>query len=92
MTIAGIDTAAEQLLFTWFDPDNKSNGYLRADLDGGNGIKSTLHIGVDDENKLKNIYIRGDLDTSPPPRAYNREEIEEQAEEGLLRNRLKRSY
>ena len=82
MTIAGIGTAAEQLLFTWFDANEKSNGYFRADLDGGNGIKSTLHVGVDDENKLKNIYIRGALDTSPiPEKPIAEEEIEEEAEE-----------
>lgn len=65
MTIVGIETAAEQLLFTWFNVDEKSNGYFRADLDGRNGKSTTLHTGVDDENKLKNIYIRGTLDTSP---------------------------
>lgn len=65
MTIIGIDTAAEQLLFTWFNADERSNGYFRADLDGGNGRSTTLHTGIDDENKLRNIYIRGTLDTSP---------------------------
>ena len=65
MTIVGIGTAAEQLLFTWFNADEKSNGYFRADLDGRNGKSTTLHTGIDDENKLKNIYIRGNLDTSP---------------------------
>ena len=66
-TIVGIDTAAaaEQLLFTWFNADEKSNGYFRADLDGGNGRATTLHTGIDDENKLRNIYITGTLDTSP---------------------------
>lgn len=78
MTIAGIGTAAEQLLFTWFDADEKSNGYFRADLDGGNGVKSTLHVGIEDENKLKNIYIRGGLDTSPiPEEPITEEEIDE---------------
>ena len=65
MTIVGIGTAAEQLLFTWFNADEKSNGYFRADLDGRNGKSTTLHTGIDDANKLKNIYIRGTLDTSP---------------------------
>ena len=65
MTIVGIETAAEQLLFTWFNADEQSNGYFRADLDGRNGKSTTLHTGIDDENKLKNIYIRGTLDTSP---------------------------
>lgn len=65
MTIVGIDTAAEQLLFTWFNADEKSNGYIRADLDGGDGRSTTLHTGIDDESKLRNIYIRGTLDTAP---------------------------
>ena len=65
MTVVGIDIAAEQLLFTWFNTDEKSNGYIRADLDGGNGRSTTLHTGIDDESKLRNIYIRGTLDTSP---------------------------
>ena len=65
MTIVGIEIAAEQLLLTWFDANEKSNGYFRADLDGRNGKSTTLHTGIDDTNKLKNIQIRGTLDTSP---------------------------
>lgn len=79
MTVVGIGTAAEQLLFTWFNADERSNGYFRADLDGRNGKSATLHTGVDDENKLKNIYIRGILDTSP----VVEEEVEEPFEEEM---------
>ncbi len=82
MTIVGIDTAAEQLLFTWFNADEKSNGYFRADLDGGNGKLTTLHTGIDDENTLRNIYIQGALDTSPviePP--IVEENLEEKRDE-----------
>ena len=82
MTIAGIGTAAEQLLLTWFDAGEKSNGYFRADSDGGNGIKATLHVGIDDENRLKNIYIRGALDTSPIPEVpIAEQEIQEETAE-----------
>ena len=65
MKIVGLDIAEEQLLFTWFNADEKSNGYFRADLDGGNGKSTTLDTGIEDENDLRNIYIRGALDTSP---------------------------
>ncbi len=65
MKIVGLDVAEEQLLFTWFNADEKSNGYFRADLDGGNGKSTTLDTGIEDENDLRNIYIRGALDTSP---------------------------
>ena len=65
MKIVGLDVAEEQLLFTWFNVDEKSNGYFRADLDGGNGKSTTLDTGIEDENDLRNIYIRGALDTSP---------------------------
>lgn len=65
MKIVGLDIAEEQLLFTWFNPDEKSNGYFRADMDGGNGKSTTLDTGIEDENDLKNIYIRGARDTSP---------------------------
>ena len=65
MKIVGLDIAEEQLLFTWFDADEKSNGYFRADMDGGNGKSTTLDTGIEDENDLRNIYIRGALDTSP---------------------------
>ncbi len=85
ITIVGIDTAAEQLLFTWFNADEKSNGYFRADLDGTNGRSTTLHTGVDDENRLRNIYIRATLDTSPPVIEETptvEEETDEEAEEG----------
>ena len=65
MRIVGLDIAEEQLLFTWFNADEKSNGYIRADLDGGNGKSTTLHTGIEDEDELRSIYIRGALDTSP---------------------------
>ena len=65
MKIVGLDIAEEQLLFTWFNPDEKSNGYFRADMDGGNGKSTTLDTGIEDENDLRNIYIRGARDTSP---------------------------
>lgn len=65
MRIVGLDIAEEQLLFTWFNSDEKSNGYFRADLDGGNGKSTTLGTGIENETDLRNIYIRGALDTSP---------------------------
>lgn len=65
MTIVGLDTAEEQLLFTWFNAEEKSRGYFQADFDGLNGKSMTLDTGIEDENDLRNIYIRGALDTSP---------------------------
>lgn len=65
MTVVGLNTTEEQLLFTWFDADKKSNGYFQADLDGLNGILATIDIGIEDESDLRNIYISGALDTSP---------------------------
>ena len=64
-TIVGFDTADDQMLFTWFNADEKTNGYFRADLDGGNGNLTTLDTGIEDESNLRNIYIRGALDNSP---------------------------
>lgn len=63
--IVGFDTAEDQILFTWFNAGEKSNGYFRADLDGLNGKSATLHTGIEDENDLRNIYIRGVLDKTP---------------------------
>lgn len=65
MTVVGFDTAEDQLLFTWFNTDEQSNGYFRADLDGLNGKSTTLHTGIADEIKLRNIYIEGVFDDSP---------------------------
>lgn len=64
-TVVGFDTAEEQLLFTWFNANEKSNGYFRADLDGGNGKLTTLDVGIENEKDLRNIYIRGILDDTP---------------------------
>ena len=64
-TIVGFDTAEDQMLFTWYNATEKTNGYFRADLDGLNGKSTTIDIGVEDENDLRNIYIRGILDKSP---------------------------
>ena len=71
MTVVGFDTAEDQLLFTWFNTDEQSNGYFRADLDGLNGKLTTIEIGIEDENDLRNIYIRGTLDDSPVVVAEN---------------------
>lgn len=65
MTVVGFDTAEDQLLFTWFNTDDQSNGYFRADLDGSNGKLTTIETGIEDENDLRRIYIRGALDDSP---------------------------
>ena len=65
MKVVGIDVAEGQLLFTWFNADEKSNGYFRADMDGGNGKSTTLDTGIENEDDLRHIYIRGALDTSP---------------------------
>lgn len=65
MTVVGFDIAEDQLLFTWFNTDEQSNGYFRADLDGVNGKSTTLHTGITDEIKLRRIYIEGILDDSP---------------------------
>ena len=65
MKVVGLAMAEEQLLFTWFNAAEKSNGYFRADMDGSNGKSTTLDTGIEDENDLRNIYIRGARDTSP---------------------------
>ena len=65
MTIVDLSTAEAQLLFTWFNAEEKSQGYFQADLDGLNGKSTTLDRGIENENDLRNIYIRGALDTSP---------------------------
>ena len=64
-TIVGFDTAEDQMLFTWYNATEKTNGYFRADLDGLNGKSTTIDIGIEDENDLKSIYISGILDKSP---------------------------
>ena len=69
-TIVGFDTAEDQMLFTWYNAAEKTNGYFRADLDGLNGKSTTLHTGEDEKN-LRNIYIRGILDNSPIVPAVN---------------------
>ena len=63
--IVGFNAAADQLLFTWYNAAEKSNGYFRADLDGLNGKSTTLHTGIEDKKDLRHIYIRGVLDNSP---------------------------
>ena len=69
--IVGFDTAEDQILLTWYNATEKTNGYFRADLDGLNGKSTTLDTGIEDENDLRNIYIRGILDDSPIVPAVN---------------------
>ena len=63
--IVDFDTAEDQLLFTWYNAAEKTNGYFRADLDGLNGKSTTIDVGIEDESDLRNIYIRGILDKTP---------------------------
>jgi hypothetical protein len=63
--IVDFDTAEDQMLFTWYNATEKTNGYFRADLDGLNGKSTTIDVGIDDESDLRNIYIRGILDKTP---------------------------
>lgn len=63
--IVGFDTAEDQLLFTWYNAAEKTNGYFRSDLDGLNGKSTTIDVGIEDENDLRDIYIRGILDKTP---------------------------
>ena len=69
--IVGFDTAEDQILLTWYNAAEKTNGYFRADLDGLNGKSTTLHTGIEDENDLRHIYIRGILDKTPIVPAVN---------------------
>lgn len=85
MKVVGLDIAEEQLLFTWFNADEKSNGYFRADMDGSNGKSTTLDTGIENENDLRNIYIRGTLDTSPIAKeAPKTERVEEETPDPIL--------
>lgn len=70
-TVVGFDTAEDQLLFTWYNATEKTNGYFRADLDGLNGKSTTIDVGIEDESDLRNIYIRGILDKTPVVEAVN---------------------
>lgn len=63
--IVDFDTAEDQMLFTWYNATEKTNGYFRADLDGLNGKSTTIDVGIEDESDLRNIYIRGILDKTP---------------------------
>ena len=69
--IVDFDTAEDQMLFTWYNAAEETNGYFRADLDGRNGKSNTLHTGIADERDLRSIYIRGILDNSPIVPAEN---------------------
>ena len=64
-TVVAFDTAEDQLLFTWYNATEKTNGYFRADLDGLNGKSTTIDVGIEDEKNLRNIFIRGILDKTP---------------------------
>ncbi len=70
-TVIGFDAAKDQLLFTWFNAADKSNGYFRADMDGANGKLTSIDTGIENENDLRNIYIRGAVDNSPVIPAEN---------------------
>ena len=55
----------EKLLFTWFNAEEKANGYFQADWNGINGKSVPLLIGIEDKTDLGNIYIAAVVDTSP---------------------------
>ena len=63
--VIGFDTAKDQLLFTWFNAAERSNGYFRSDLDGLNGKSTSIDTGIENENALRHIYIRSAVDNTP---------------------------
>lgn len=63
--VIGFDTAKDQLLFTWFNAAERSNGYFRSDLDGLNGKSTSIDTGIENENALRHIYIKSAVDNTP---------------------------
>lgn len=69
--IVGFDVTEEKLHFTWFNAQEKANGYFQADWNGINGKSVPLLIG--EKMDLGNIYIAAVVDTSPTETEANEE-------------------
>lgn len=63
--IVRFDVTEEKLFFTWFNAEEKANGYFQADWNGINGKSVPLLIGIEEKTDLGNIYIAAVVDTSP---------------------------
>ena len=68
--IVKFNVVDEKLFLTWFNAEDRANGYFQSDWDGARGISVSISTGNDEKTVLENIYITGTVDTTevqPPP-------------------------
>lgn len=66
--IVRFDVVKDKILFSWFNEQNKVNGFFQANADGGDAISSSVTDGLVEKAKLDDIFITGVVDkTQPPP-------------------------
>ena len=63
--IVRFDVVGEQMLFSWYNPENKINGFFMANWDGSNPKKFTVSTGEENITELDDILVTGVVDKLP---------------------------
>ena len=60
--IVKFDVVGDKLFFSWYNEENKENGFFQANLDGSDGRDSPIAEGIKVETELDDILVTGIVD------------------------------
>ena len=62
--IVKFDVIDGKMLFSWYNEEEKNNGFFHVNWDGTNGRSSSIYEGTERKEDLMNIYVTGFVDYS----------------------------
>ena len=62
--IVKFDVIDGKMLFSWYNEEDKNNGFFHVNWDGTNGRSSSIYEGTERKEDLMNIYVTGYVDLS----------------------------
>lgn len=60
--IVRFDVVGDKIFFSWYNEENKENGFFQANLDGSDGKDSPVSEGIKVETELDDILVTGIVD------------------------------
>ncbi|MDE0483659.1 MAG: tetratricopeptide repeat protein [Candidatus Poribacteria bacterium] len=60
--IVRFDVVSDKIFFSWYNEENKENGFFQANLDGSDGKDSPVSEGIEVETELDDILVTGIVD------------------------------
>lgn len=62
--IVQFDVIDGKMLFSWYNEEERNNGFFHVNWDGTNGRSSSIYEGTERKEDLMNIYVTGNVDES----------------------------